>query len=104
LAFRAVFCCPAGGDVLAPAVRAAMTSEDEVDRAVLAYLEEHPSAADTLEGITAWWLEQRRIRYGVEIVSGALERLIRSGAIEKLSRRDEASTLFRLTISRDSSR
>jgi hypothetical protein len=81
-----------------------MTSEDEVDRAVLAYLEEHPSAADTLEGITAWWLEQRRIRYGVEIVSGALERLIRSGAIEKLSRRDEASTLFRLTIPRDSSR
>ena len=81
-----------------------MTSDEEVDRAVLAYLEEHPSAADTLEGITAWWLEQRRIRYGVEIVSGALERLIRSGAIERLNRRDEASTLFRLTISHDSSR
>jgi hypothetical protein len=78
-----------------------MTSDDEVDRAVMAYLEAHPSAADTLEGITAWWLEQRRIRYGVEIVSGALERLIRSGAIEKLCRRDEASTLFRLTISHD---
>src|SRR5206468_3585337 len=52
-----------------------MTSDDEVDRAVLAYLEAHPSAADTLEGITAWWLEQRRVRYGVEIVSGALDRL-----------------------------
>jgi hypothetical protein len=82
---------------------AAMTSDDEVDRAVLAYLEAHPSAADTLEGITAWWLEQRRIRYGVEIVSGALERLISNGTVEKLRRRDEASTLFRLTISHDCS-
>ena len=80
-----------------------MTSDDEVDRAVLAYLEAHPSAADTLEGITAWWLEQRRIRYGVEIVSGALERLISNGAVEKLRRHDEASTLFRLTISHDCS-
>ena len=80
-----------------------MTSDDEVDRAVLAYLEAHPSAADTLEGITAWWLEQRRIRYGVEIVSGALERLISGGAVEKLRRRDEAATLFRLTISHDCS-
>ena len=78
-----------------------MTSDDEVDRAVLAYLEAHPSAADTLEGITAWWLEQRRIRYGVEIVSGALERLIRSGDIEEFRRRDDAATLFRLTVAHE---
>jgi hypothetical protein len=80
------------------------TSDDEVDRAVLAYLEAHPSAADTLEGIVAWWLEQRRIRYGVEIVSGALERLISSGAVEELQRRDETPTLFRLTIAHERSR
>jgi hypothetical protein len=80
------------------------TSDDEVDRAVLAYLEAHPSAADTLEGIVAWWLEQRRIRYGVEIVSGALERLMTSGAIEELRRRDEIPTLFRLTIAHERSR
>jgi hypothetical protein len=80
-----------------------MTSDDDVDRAVLAYLEAHPSAADTLEGITAWWLEQRRIRYGVEIVSGALERLITAGSVERLRRRDETVPLFRLTISHDCS-
>jgi len=80
-----------------------MTIEDDVDRAVLAYLEAHPSAADTLEGITAWWLEQRRIRYGVEIVSGALERLISCGSVEMLRRQDEAGTLFRLTLSHDAS-
>jgi hypothetical protein len=80
-----------------------MTSDDEVDRAVLAYLEAHPSAADTLEGITAWWLEQRRVRYGVEIVSGALQRLISNGDVEELRRRDETAPLFRLTISHDCS-
>ena len=80
-----------------------MTSDDEVDRAVLAYLEAHPSAADTLEGITDWWLEQRRVRYGVEIVSGALERLISNGSVEKLRRRDATAPLFRLTISHDCS-
>lgn len=80
------------------------TSDDDVDRAVLAYLEAHPSAADTLEGIVAWWLEQRRIRYGVEIVSGSLERLITSGAVEELHRQDETPTLFRLTISHARSR
>ena len=79
-------------------------SDDEIDRAVLTYLEAHPSAADTLEGIVAWWLEQRRIRYGVEIVSGALERLITSGAVEELRRRDETPTLFRLTVSHARSR
>jgi len=72
-----------------------MTSDDEVDRAVLAYLEDHPSAADTLEGITGWWLEQRRIRYGIEIVSAALERLIRSGDIEKFRR---ATTRCRCSV------
>jgi len=80
-----------------------MTVDDDIDRAVLAYLEAHPSAADTLEGITTWWLEQRRIRYGVEIVSGALERLISCGAVEMLRRKDEAGTLFRLTLSHDAS-
>jgi len=80
-----------------------MTSDDEVDRAVLAYLEAHPSAADTLEGITAWWLEQRRVRYGVEIVSGALDRLISNGDVEILRRRDETEPLFRLTIARGGS-
>jgi hypothetical protein len=78
-----------------------MSTEDDVDREVLSYLEAHPNAADTLEGITAWWLEQRRIRHGVEIVSGAIERLIDRGAVEKLRRRDEGSTLFRLTIPDD---
>jgi hypothetical protein len=78
-----------------------MTAEDDdnVDRAVLTYLEHHPSAADTLEGITTWWLEQLRIRCGIELISGALERLIQSGDIERFARRTDATPLFRLTAS-----
>lgn len=78
-----------------------MTTEDDatVDRAVLEYLEEHPSAADTLEGITTWWLEQLRIRCGIEIVSSALERLIRNGEVERFARRKDGPPLFRLTTS-----
>jgi hypothetical protein len=98
-----VFARSRAGDYLAPLSVAIMTSDDDVDRAVLAYLEAHPSAGDTLEGITAWWLEQRRIRYGVEIVSGALERLIIAGSVERLRRRDETAPLFRLTMSHDCS-
>jgi hypothetical protein len=70
--------------------------DENVDRAVLAYLEAHPSAADTLEGITTWWLEQLRIRCGIEVVSTALERLIRSGEIERFDRRADTPPLFRL--------
>ena len=71
-------------------------NDDSVDRAILAYLEAHPSAADTLEGITTWWLEQLRIQCGIELVSGALERLILSGEIERFSRRNDTTPLFRL--------
>lgn len=75
----------------------ATEDDDNVDSAVLAYLEEHPSAADTLEGITTWWLEQLRIRCGIELVSGALERLIQSGQVERFDRRADTPPLFRLT-------
>ena len=74
-------------------------SQDEIDRAVFRYLEAHPSAADTLEGITEWWLERRRVVIAVEAVTTALERLIGQGLVEEF-RRGDATTplppLFRL--------
>lgn len=73
-----------------------MKNEDDTDCAVLAYLAAHPSAADTLEKITEWWLERRRIRTGVEVVSASLARLVVGGAVETFERTD-GETLFRLT-------
>ncbi|WP_460036182.1 hypothetical protein [Methylothermus subterraneus] len=46
-----------------------------------AYLERHPQAADTLEGIRDWWLSSRS--GSPEEIQRALERLIRRGRVEK---------------------
>ena len=75
-----------------------MTSDDDVERVILGYLERHPFGADTLEKIAEFWLEHRRIRYGVEIVGGAIARLVNAGSIERLEH--AGTTLFRVA-SRD---
>jgi hypothetical protein len=49
---------------------------------VLGYLEEHPQAMDTLEGIDEWWIERRRIRVNVEALARALTHLTETGALE----------------------
>lgn len=72
-----------------------MTSDDEVERVVLHYLEKHPYGADTLESITEFYLEQRRKRYGVEMVSGAIARLVDAGSIEPFEH--SGAMLFRMT-------
>lgn len=51
--------------------------------AILGYLAEHPNASDTLEGIAAWWIQQDRIRLGVERVARALEWLRERGLVEE---------------------
>ena len=60
--------------------------EDPDERAlgelVLGYLEEHPRATETLDGIAEWWIERRRIRVDVEALDRALTRLTESGALE----------------------
>ena len=76
-----------------------MKQDDDIDRAVLHYLEAHPSAADTLEGITEWWLERRRVVVAVDTVTTALERLIGQGLVEEFRRPDcspPLPPLFRL--------
>ncbi len=66
-------------------------NEDEI--AALAaqiqqYLEAHPAAADTLDGIVSWWLPYQRDRQTVENVEHALDALAAAGVVEKLKRSD----------------
>lgn len=67
-----------------------MPSEPEVpdERAlgelVLGYLEEHPRAMETLDGIAEWWIERRRIRVDVEALFRALTDLTERGVLEAI--------------------
>lgn len=52
------------------------------------YLETHPAAADTLDGIVSWWLQGPRHPHAVEGVERALEILADAGVVEKVTRSD----------------
>ena len=54
---------------------------EALSRQILDYLQKHPEASDTLEGIATWWLEQQRIEHLVEEVAEALELLVKKGAL-----------------------
>jgi len=54
----------------------------QIMKALLAYLRNHPKAADTLEGISKWWLPRDEAR-SRDDVARALEKLVAQGRIEK---------------------
>jgi hypothetical protein len=58
--------------------------EDEMTRAIVEYLAEHPHATDTFEGIVEWWLMRQQIRVSVETLTSVLPRLIESGVLEAI--------------------
>ena len=53
----------------------------EVETAVLAYLQKHPEAADTLEGIVSWWLPQQRYETDRERIGRVLSELVTHGKL-----------------------
>lgn len=55
------------------------TLADEVVR----YLEKHAQAADTIEGISRWWIMRQRIQEETYSVTLALEYLCENGSVEK---------------------
>jgi len=63
-------------------------NEEELRRAVLAYLAEHPRAMDTLEGIADWWVRRHQVRVGVERVSRVLLELTQRGVLEEVKAGD----------------
>ena len=52
--------------------------------AIKQYLNEHPQAADTLEGIVHWWLLRQRYERAVSLVDDALELLVQQGVLSKI--------------------
>ncbi|GAA0710443.1 hypothetical protein FHW84_004332 [Dyella sp. SG562] len=55
----------------------------EVEGAVLAYLTQHPDAADTLDGIVSWWLPQQRYVTERRRIEQALSHLVERGQLRR---------------------
>jgi Fe2+ or Zn2+ uptake regulation protein len=68
----------------------------DIQSEVLAYLKEHPNAADTAEGIRQWWLLQRMAKHSQEKVQKALEQLKDAHLLETRLL-DSGHEVFRLT-------
>ena len=67
-----------------------MSRHDEPDLArlsdeILRYLRAHPQAADTVDGIVGWWLPRQRHDEAVDRVQDALDKLVVSGLLEKIT-------------------
>ena len=67
--------------------------EDETDtgprqmdlaEAVINYLNEHPNAMDSVQGIADWWLSPREYRLDLGMLSRVLQRLTNEGKLEKI--------------------
>lgn len=56
-------------------------AEGEIERSVLAYLQSHPQAADTLRGIVNWWLPRQRYESDCLRIEHALKALVARGEL-----------------------
>ena len=71
--------------VINPAYTQVSDSQDEskIAKEILRYLESHPQAADTLEGIEAWWSSSNRsrIKPQTSVIKSVVERLVKDGKL-----------------------
>ncbi len=49
------------------------------------YINKRPNAAETVEGVTNWWISRQRIEESVEVVENALEYLVAQKTLVKRS-------------------
>lgn len=55
-----------------------------VANAIASYLDDFPSATETAEGITRWWLARQRFNDSLEVVEEALDLLEQEGLVERV--------------------
>src|SRR3954464_14406165 len=67
---------------------------------VQAYLNTHPSAADTLDGIIQWWLPIQRYETSKDVIQKALDNLVQQGIVEYVETGD-GRRIFRLAQFQD---
>lgn len=67
---------------------------DQLAAEIQAYLEAHPHAADTLDGIVQWWIVHQRFMRGIQATGRAVERLVAEGRLEEI-RTPDGRVIFR---------
>jgi len=72
---------------------------DLVAALVLAYLDEHPHAADSLDGVARWWVGDDG-RFGAAAVECALDRLVSTGRLRRQTMAD-GSRLYAVAHQRE---
>lgn len=60
-------------------------NDDFVRDLVLGYLDDHPTAMDTLDGIAEWWILRQQIEIEVRRVSRVLTTLVSDGVLEEVN-------------------
>lgn len=55
----------------------------EIEVSVLAYLQRHPQAADTLRGIVNWWLPRQRYEIDSQRIEHVLSHLVAEGLLHR---------------------
>jgi Fe2+ or Zn2+ uptake regulation protein len=58
--------------------------KEELAAAVMQYLEEHPQAMDTFEGIAEWWVARQQVRFSLDALARVLQELAAQGLIEEM--------------------
>jgi hypothetical protein len=57
----------------------------EIESSVISYLESHPNARDTLEGIVTWWLPLQRYVEAKLLIGQVIEGLVQDGHLSRES-------------------
>jgi hypothetical protein len=68
---------------------------DEVASTVLTYLQHHPNAADTLDGIVCWWLPQQRYEIERQHIKRTLGEMVERGEL-RCDRLPDGAVLYAL--------
>ncbi|MBL8499005.1 MAG: hypothetical protein LZF64_05310 [Nitrosomonas sp.] len=61
------------------------SSKTNIRKEILQYMQMHPEAADSLNGIVNWWLSSKCCAEDMKKVECVLEQLIKDGLIKKIA-------------------
>lgn len=66
-----------------------IADKGQISYEILAYLADHPSAQDTLEGVVEWWLLEETIKDRTERVKEAIDDLVSKRLLLERKGKDE---------------